>query len=114
MIQKALESVKRILVLTRGEVGRSNFAPDFMLSVRRIVGNHGLEVLDRIRVPVLLTRDATQLIVRVQLKVIYLDRSLKPFTRFVQLIPLLMNQAKIIMSRSVCRVERRGFQILLE
>src|SRR5688572_7724329 len=72
------------------------------------------EVLNRVRVSLLLKCNASELIARVDLLRIDLERAFKPLTRLVQLTTVLMNQTQIVVRGSIRRIQCGGFKILLE
>ena len=71
-------------------------------------------MLDGVGESALLARDASELIVRVNFVGVYLDGALETLARFFEFAALLMDQAEIVVSGSVRRIECRGFEVLFE
>ena len=65
-IEEFLQDIARVAVLTRGDIGRTNLAPDFMLSMRLVALHDLLEMDNRFRQSILRPRNATELIMRIQ------------------------------------------------
>src|SRR5260370_20687330 len=63
---------------------------------------------------VLCAPNASELIMRIQLVRVDIYRPLKTLAGLIQLAPLLMNQAQIVMRRRIARIDRGGFQVLFE
>src|SRR2546423_14517985 len=114
MFEKLIQRGACVFKLSGGDVGRSHLAPDFVLRMRRVSRDDLFEVLNRVSISFLLSRDASELITRVDLLRIDLQRAFKLFARLVQLTTALMNETEIVMCRGVCRIQRSGFKILPE
>src|SRR6185295_14724975 len=69
---------------------------------------------DRLPKPALFARDPAELIVRVGLVRVDVDRAGKPLLRFIKLAALLMDQSEVVMSRSVSGIQGCSFQIPFE
>src|SRR5882672_12537313 len=82
--------------------------------MRLIANNYLLDMLDRFYGLLLLARNASQLIVRVDLFRIDLYGAFETLACRFQFAALLMNQSQIVVGRRVRRIERCGFQILFE
>src|SRR5262245_28906138 len=72
------------------------------------------EVLNRVSVSLLLSRNASELITRVDLVSVDLQRALESLSRLVQLTAALMDQSEIVMRRCIRGVQRGRLEILLE
>ena len=83
--------------MSGGQIGRPDLAPDFVLRMGLIALHHLFEMADGFRQPTLRSRDSAQLIVRVQLVRIDINRALKALARLIQFSALLMNQTQIVM-----------------
>src|SRR5690242_14032758 len=82
--------------------------------MRRVSCHDVLEILNSVGVALLLPGDATQLITRVDLTVVDLQRAFETLACLVELAAALVNQAEIVMSRSVGGIECRRFEVLFE
>ena len=67
VLEKLVQRCSCILKLTCRNVRRRHFAPNLVLRVRRISSHNLFEILNRVAVSLLLSRDASQLIARVNL-----------------------------------------------
>jgi hypothetical protein len=70
MLEELIERHARVFKLARRDVRRRHFAPDLVLRMGGIARDDVFEVLNRIGVALLLARDASQLITRVDLGVV--------------------------------------------
>src|SRR6185503_2748949 len=91
-VEKLFERVARICELARFNISGSNLAPDFMLSVSAIACNHLFKVGHCIAQSFLLTRNASELVVGINLFVVNLDRALEAFARGIKFTATLMDQ----------------------
>ena len=62
----------------------------------------------------MLARDAAKLEMRIDLFVIYLNRTLETFSSFLEFAALLMYEPEVVVGRGVRRIQRSRFKILLE
>src|SRR5882724_437853 len=114
VVKKLFQHVTRVGELSGGNVGRANLAPNLLLRVSLIALHDLLEMADGFRQSALSAGDAAQLIMRIQLFRIDVDRALKSLARQIQLASRLMDQSQIVMGRCITRINRRRFQVLLE
>src|ERR1044071_5810018 len=82
--------------------------------MRGITRDDLLEVLNRVSVSLLLSRDAPKLITGVNLFSVNLQRAFKTRARFIELAAALMNQTEVVMRRRIGRIQCRRFKVLLE
>ena len=68
-----------------------------MLSMRAIACNHLFKVAHGISQTFLLTRNASELVVSINLFVVDLDRALEAFARRIEFAAALMDQTKVVM-----------------
>ena len=114
LVDKSFECHTRIFVLGGFEVRVPYLAPHFVLAVLRVAGHHCIEVIDCISEPAFLARNAAELIMSVGLFRVDLDRSFEARLGLFVLAALLVDQPKVVMRRSVGRVQRGGLEIALE
>ena len=88
MIEKPFQHVARVAVLSGGDVGRTNLAPDLLLRVCLIALHNLLEVADGFGQTALGAGDASQLIMRIQL--VLIEIKIHPFLRSL---PVVMKAA---------------------
>src|ERR1700754_230052 len=74
----------------------------------------GVKMLDGFSKPAVRAADAAKLIVRIDFARINLDGAQESGARFIQLPALLIDQAEVVMSRGVGRIEGGDFKMLLE
>ena len=113
-IQKLLQSVTGIAVLTGGDIRRTNLAPDFMLRVELIALDDLFEMTDGFVEPVLCPGDPAELVMCIEFIRVDFNGALKTLARLIQLTSVLVNQAKIVVRRGISRIDRRRFKILFE
>src|SRR6185295_1676817 len=82
--------------------------------MRRITRHHFFKVVNRVSVALLVSGDASELITGVDLFRIDLECTLKACARFVQFTTTLMNESKVVMRGSICRIQGGRLEILLE
>src|SRR5690349_4829607 len=104
MLEKLIERHSCVFKLTRRDVRRCHLAPDLVLRMRRIASDDMFEVLNRVGKSFLLSGDASELITRVDLAVVDLQRAFETFARSFQLATALMNQAEVVMRRRIRRI----------
>src|SRR5882724_9008963 len=95
-VEKLLQCITRVAVLSSGDIGRANLAPDFVLRMELITLHNLLETRNGLREPSLRARNQAELIMRVQFFAVDIDRALEPFARFTKLAALLMNQSEVV------------------
>jgi len=95
-VEKLLQRITRVAVLSGSDISRANLAPDFVLRVELITLDNLLETRNRLRQTSLRARNQTELIMRVQFFRVDIDRALEAFARFTKLAALLMNQSEVV------------------
>ena len=84
-------------ILPGVDVCRSHFTPNFVLAVRAVTRHHLLKVLNRVNQSLLDPGDASQLVMRVNLFIVDLDRTFETFARRREFAALLVNQPEVVM-----------------
>src|SRR5215813_11854308 len=82
--------------------------------MRRVPQHYLLEVADRLVISLLRARDATELVMRVDLLVIDGYRFFETLASRIQFSALLINKTEVVMRGSVGGIQRRGLKILFE
>ena len=90
-VEKLLQCITRVAVLSGGDIGRANLAPDFVLRVELITLHNLFETRDGLRETSLRARDQAELIMRIQFFCVDIDRALEAFARFTKLATLLVD-----------------------
>src|SRR5262245_35895115 len=109
-----LEGPARIGPRGRGDVGRSDLAPDLVAAVRLVLPDDFLEPANGLLESPLVARDPAELVVRVDLARIDLHRLLEACLGLLELSPLLMKETEVVVGLGVARVQRRRLQVPLE
>ena len=82
--------------------------------MRRVPRDHLFKVSDRFLIALLRTRDATELVIGVDLLLIDGDCLFESLTSSIQLPALLINKSQVVMRRSIGGIERRRLEVLFE
>ena len=82
MFEKAFERIARVFILFGCQVGRADFAPEFMLRVRLVARYNLPEMLYSFRVFVFETADASELVMRIRFFRINRDGACETLARF--------------------------------
>jgi len=109
VLEKLFECIARVFILFGGNVGRAHFGAKFRAGYATGHAPPPAEIFDGIGKAFLGTRDAPELVMRVDLFVVNLNCPLESFARRFQLAALLVNQTKIVMRRK----RRPGSALLL-
>src|SRR5262245_59594331 len=82
--------------------------------MRRVPHDHLFKVSDRLLIALLCTRDATELVLGVDLLLIDGDCFFEALTSSIQFSALLINKSQVVMRGSISWIQRSRLKILLE